>query len=78
MKPTKQKITQRAIAKSADIGPDFLNHIIQGRRPCPKAVAIRLEAATGINRVVWVWGSPEEIRVAILEHTSGRGAENGY
>jgi len=67
MKPTKQKITQRSIAKSADIGPDFLNHIIQGRRPCPRMVALRLEAATGISRDTWIWGSPEQIRAAFNE-----------
>ena len=67
MKPTKKKVTQREIAKLADIGPDFLNHIIQGRRGCPPAVALRLEAVTGINKVTWVWGSPTEIRAELEE-----------
>jgi plasmid maintenance system antidote protein VapI len=73
MKTTSKKITQREIAKSANIGPDFLSHIIRGRRRCPPAVALRLEEATGISRVTWVWGSPEEIRSALTEHFSKAG-----
>ena len=67
MRPTLKKITQREIARSAQIGPDFLSHIIRGRRRCPPAVALRLEEATGISRVTWVWGSPLEIRDAVEE-----------
>jgi plasmid maintenance system antidote protein VapI len=67
MKPTSKKITQREIAKTAQIGPDFLSHIIRGRRRCPPAVALRLEEATGISRVTWVWGSSKEIREAVEE-----------
>ena len=67
MRPTLKKITQREIARSAQIGPDFLSHIIRGRRRCPPAVALRLEETTGISRVTWVWGSPAEIREAIEE-----------
>jgi plasmid maintenance system antidote protein VapI len=65
METTNKKITQRRIARSANIGPDFLNHIIQGRKKCPPKVAERLEAATGISKLVWVWGSPCDIRAAI-------------
>jgi plasmid maintenance system antidote protein VapI len=78
MKPTEKKITQRSIAKSANIGPDFLNHIIQGRRRCPPAVALRLEETTGISRVIWVWGTPSEIRLALAELTSRLGVAGGY
>lgn len=73
MKTTSGKITQKEIAKSAQIGPDFLSHIIRGRRRCPPSVALRLEEATGISRVTWVWGSPEEIRSALTEHLSKAG-----
>ncbi|OKY73950.1 MAG: hypothetical protein BM485_15960 [Desulfobulbaceae bacterium DB1] len=73
MKTTSEKITQKEIAKSAQIGPDFLSHIIRGRRRCPPSVALRLEEATGISRVTWVWGSPEEIRSALTEHLSKAG-----
>ena len=67
MQTTKKKITQRKIAQAAQIGPDFLSHIIRGRRRCPPAVALRLEEVTGINKVTWVWGSPSEIRTAVEE-----------
>lgn len=67
MKPTPKKTTQREIARLAQIGPDFLSHIIRGRRRCPPAVALRLEEVTGISRVTWVWGNPTEIREAVEE-----------
>ena len=67
MRQIKGRVTQKLIAKMANIGPDFLNHIIQGRRRCPPAVALRLEEVTGISKVTWVWGTPSEIRSAIEE-----------
>jgi len=65
MMPNKRKITQKEIARLAEIGPDFLCHIIRGRRSCPPPVALRLERVTAIHRDIWVWGSPEEIRKAV-------------
>jgi plasmid maintenance system antidote protein VapI len=65
METTRKRITQRKIAREAQIGPDFLSHIIRGRRRCPPPVALRLEEATGISRITWVWGNPEEIRAAV-------------
>ena len=76
MKPIKKRTTQREIARQAQIGPDFLSHIIHGDRPCPRKVAVRLEAVTGISRVTWVWGTPEEIRQAVQQvcvHDPGYG-----
>ena len=67
MKTTKKKITQKEIARLAQIGPDFLSHIIGGRRPYPPKVAIRLEAVTGIDKSLWVWGDPLELRTAMYE-----------
>ena len=32
-----------------------------------RKVAVRLEAVTGISRVTWVWGTPEEIRHAVQQ-----------
>jgi transcriptional regulator with XRE-family HTH domain len=78
MKPTLKKITQREIAKSVKIGPDFLSHIIRGRRRCPPAVALRLEELTGISRVTWVWGTPEEIREAVQEYIAPQRGEYGH
>jgi len=65
MSTTKKRTTQKEIARLAQIGPDFLCHIIRGRRPCPPAVAVRLEEVTNISRVTWVWGSTSEIRAAV-------------
>lgn len=60
-----KRITQKEIAEKADISPDFLSHIIHGRRRCPPAVAERLEDVTGICRMILVWGKTAEIRQAI-------------
>ena len=65
MSATNERITQKQIALEAKISPDFLSQILHGKRPCPKAVAIRLEMVTGINKVIWVWGSPEQIRAEV-------------
>lgn len=64
---TKKKTTQKEIANMANIGPDFLSHIIRGRRRCPRDVAVRLEKVTGIDRTTWVWGTSLEIRLAVEE-----------
>ena len=76
MKPIKKRFTQKEIARQAQISPDFLSHIIHGDRPCPRKVAVRLEAVPGISRVTWVWGTPEEIRQAVQQvcvHDPGYG-----
>ena len=65
MEPLSKKVTQKEIVSSAQIGPDFLSHIIRGRRRCPPDVALRLEEATGISKVTWVWGTSEEKRTAL-------------
>ena len=62
MKPIKKRTTQKEIARQAQIGPDFLSHIVRGYRRCPPRVALRLEAVTGISRNTWVWGAPSDIR----------------
>ena len=67
MKTTKKKTTQKEIAKQAHIGADFLSHIICGDRRCPPKVALRLEEVTGISKVTWVWGTPDEIRKAVQQ-----------
>lgn len=78
MKPNKKRITQKEIARLASIGPDFLSHIIRGRRRCPRAVAERLEEVTSISRVTWVWGKPEEIRKAVEEFIYQDRADYGH
>ncbi len=78
MKPNKKKTTQKEIARLAQIGPDFLSHIIRGRRPCPPSVAVRLEEVTEISRVTWVWGTSEEIRKAIESYIYQDRADYGH
>ena len=78
MSATKERITQKQIATQADISPDFLSHILHGRRPCPKWVAVRLETVTGISRNTWVWESPKEIREALDRFMVRQGGQRGY
>lgn len=59
--------TQKYIAEKLGISRSFLNGIIKGRDKCPTRLAERLELLTGISRVVWVWGQPDEIRAALDE-----------
>lgn len=77
MSTSKGRITQRQVAIEAGISPDFLNHILKGRRPCPRMVALRLESVTGIGRETWVWGSPEEMQKALAGFAAGQGAGHG-
>ena len=78
MSATKERITQKQIALRAEISPDFFSHIVHGRRPCPRAVAVRLEMVTGISKVTWVWGSPLEIREALERFMKHQGGQGGY
>jgi len=78
MSATKERITRKQIALEAEISPDFFSQILHGRRPCPKAVAVRLEMATGISKVTWVWGSPKELREALERFIYPQGGQHGY
>lgn len=78
MKATCQRLTNKMIAESANIKPDFFSHIIRGRRPCPRDAAVRLETSTGISRVTWVWGSPNEIQEALVKYKDMQRELNGY
>jgi len=62
MNTQKKNTTKKKIAIAAQIGPDFFYQILHGKRRCPPMVAVRLQEVTGIDRSVWVWESPEEIR----------------
>jgi len=78
METNYKKVTQRVIAQSAQISPDFLSHIIRGRRHCPPRVALRLEKVTGISRTVWVWGTPEEISQAVHQYIARQRGQHGH
>jgi plasmid maintenance system antidote protein VapI len=68
MNSPRKKTTKKKIAAAAGIGPDFFSHILWGRRPCPVAVAIRLEKVTGIVRNIWILSHPKEIRNIVEEY----------
>ena len=78
MSATNERITKKQIALEAEISPDFLSQILHGKRPCPKAVAVRLEMVTGISKVIWVWGSHSEIRAALERFMIRQGGQHGY
>ena len=78
MKILKKNITQKEIAQLALIKPDFLSHIIRGRRRCPPSVAVRLEEVTGIERKTWVWGEPKEIRQAVDNYIYSEPDNHGH
>ncbi|MDD2462891.1 MAG: hypothetical protein PHI97_02735 [Desulfobulbus sp.] len=78
MSATKERITKKQIALRAEISPDFLSQILHGKRPCPKAVAVRLEMVTGISKVTWVWGSSKELREALERFMKHQGGQGGY
>ena len=77
MSATKERITHKQIALKAEISPDFFSHILHGRRPCPKAVAVRLETVTGISRNTWIWSTPEEMRRAMDRFMYPQGGQYG-
>ena len=77
MSATKERITHKQIALKAEISPDFLSHILHGRRPCPKKVAVRLETVTGISRNTWIWSTPEEMRRAMDRFMYPQGGQYG-
>jgi len=78
MKTLKRHTTQKEIARLALIKPDFLSHIIRGRRRCPPAVAVRLEEVTGIGRKTWVWGEPQEIRQELEKYIYSEPEDHGH
>jgi len=57
--------TLKNIAIFCQITPQHLSDIL-GRRKKPSArLAVILEDYTSISRVIWIWGSREELREAL-------------
>ena len=52
------------IARRAGIHALHLNAVLAGRRNPSPRLALRLEQATGIDRQIWVFGTPDERRAA--------------
>ena len=65
MKPIKKFISQKEIAELVHISPAFLCHILCGRKECPPKVAQLLQDYIGMDRELWVFGTPEEKREAL-------------
>jgi len=78
MRTTNERVTQKHVALATEISPGFLSHILYGRRPCPRAVAVRLELVTGISKAIWVWGSPQEKREALARFMIRQEGQHGY
>ena len=58
-------ITKRAL--EAGISQGFLSNILCGRRRPHYKTAKKLAAATNTDPILWLEGTPEEIRQAILK-----------
>lgn len=49
----------RQLGKAIAVNPSHLSNIFCGRRRASPEVAAKLEAATGIDRVEWLYKSPD-------------------
>ena len=58
-------VTQKQIAEMVDVPTSFFSRIINCKRPCPVAVADRLEILTGVGMRVWLLGSRDEKQIAL-------------
>jgi hypothetical protein len=57
--------TLKNIAMFCQITPQHLSDVL-GRRKRPSArLAVILEEFTSVSRILWVWGSREELREAL-------------
>jgi len=66
--------TLKNIATFCRITPQHLSDVL-GRRKKPSArLAVALEEYTSVSRMLWVWGSREELRAA-LENAYDQGSE---
>ena len=56
---------QKAIADKIGVSPAFINGILHGRKRPSWKTANKLAEATGTNPVLWMDGSPCDIRSAV-------------
>lgn len=61
-------VTQKQIAEMVYVPASFLSRIVNCKRPCPVAVADRLEILTGVEIRVWLLGSRDEKRTALRNY----------
>ena len=62
------KVNQSEIAKRAKISPAMLSLILSGKKRPSWTTAKNLAVATGTDPVLWIDGSGDQIREAIVEH----------
>lgn len=59
--------TQKIIADKSGISSAMISMILNAKKRPSWTTAKKLASATGISAVVWIEGSPEEIRAAISD-----------
>ena len=66
---------QNELAKILGMKPQYINSLIKGNRRPSADLAERLELATGVSRVTWMWGSEREKKEALSQSSikAGRG-----
>ncbi|BCO09238.1 hypothetical protein GF1_16140 [Desulfolithobacter dissulfuricans] len=57
--------TLKHIAKFSGITPQHLSDILARRKTPSPRLAVTLEEHSGVSRVLWVWGTREELRAAL-------------
>lgn len=62
------KVNQSEIAKKAKISPAMLSMILSGKKRPSWVTAKKLATATGTDPVLWIDGSSNQIREAVVEH----------
>lgn len=60
-----EKITQLKISQLVNISPGMMSGIMNGKARPSWATAKRLAETTGTDPVLWLEGTPDEIRKAI-------------
>lgn len=63
------KTTQKHIAKMARVSAPFISQVLTGKKRPSWKKAKELADATGTDPVVWMEGTPDEIRAAIRKAT---------
>lgn len=60
------------LAKILGMPPQSLNALVKGRKRASPKLAERIELATGIDRAVWIWGTPRERQEALKSAAGGK------
>jgi transcriptional regulator with XRE-family HTH domain len=60
---------QKKIAKATELSAPMISLILSGKKRPSWSTAKRLAAATGSDPVLWLEGTPNEIKQAIMEES---------